>query len=125
MQLFNNDELHVKFLEYHIDSSDYSKNTLTLKSNINSYVYNNYKSLGLYNTDKNKIKLLCGIRTEIIRCRFFKIAEKLNESKLRGNLLTFSAPNNLNEKSCLKYLKLEAILILPSKEIIIISLYFI
>ena len=98
--IINPDKLHVIFLEYHIYSSDYSQNTLTSELNSNSYVYNNYKSLGLYNTDKNKIKLLCGIRTEIIKCRFFKIAKNLSKSKLRGNLLTFSAPNNLNEKSC-------------------------
>ena len=87
-------------LEYHIDLSDYSKNTLTSKLNFTYNAYKPYISLGLYETDKNKIKLLCGWKTDIIRCKYYKVADGLSNSNFIGNSFTFPNPNDFNEKSC-------------------------
>ena len=53
-------DLHLIYLEHHFDSSEPSNNYLQLKSDINSNVYSNYYSLGLYDTNTYNIKVICG-----------------------------------------------------------------
>ena len=93
-------DLHLIYLEHHFDSSEPSNNYLQLKSDINSSVYSNYYSLGLYDTNTYNIKVICGKKTKTIYCRFLRINSDLNSQTLLGKVLHFNISNDFSEKSC-------------------------
>ena len=96
-----NNNLHLHILKYYFDSVS-SNNTFILVTDLDTYVYNSFSSLGLYDTDKNDIKLLCSKKLDtLIQCRFIKIKNNPIIIQLIGNYyLIFTTTYNFDEKNC-------------------------
>ena len=93
-----NSNLQIIFLKYHEDSSNYD---LKLISDTNSFIYNSFSSLGMYDTDKNNIKLLCGKKIEKIICVFLNISlAPINLESIGNNYLNFTSSNTFSERNC-------------------------
>ena len=95
-------KLELYCLKHHINPSDSSQNSLTLYENTEPSSFDSISSFGLYDTDKNNIKLLCVQRREEIICIFIDIAitDKSSYTKIEAQNLIFTPSNAFTEKNC-------------------------
>ena len=95
-----NSNLQINILKYHFDS-DSSNKSFTLISDIDSYVFNSLTSLGIYDTDKKNIKLLCAKKlNSTILCKFFIIINDNKLEMIEKDFLLLITTNNFNENNC-------------------------
>ena len=88
-------------MKHHINPSNSSQNSLTYESTEPLYFDSN-PSFGLYDTNKNNIKLLCGQISEEIICIFLEIIITDTSSyNVLGTLnIKFTTTNDFTEKNC-------------------------
>ena len=89
--------------KYHINSNVPSKNYLINYEN--PFINDNSTSFGLYDTDKNDIKLFCNKNNQNIICKFIQITLNGEDSSvsyelLGDNNLSFITSNNFTENNC-------------------------
>ena len=95
-----NSNLQLNILKYHFDS-DSSNKSFTLISDIDSDVFNSLTSLGMYDTDKKNIKLLCAKKlNSTILCKFFIIINDNKLEMIEKDFLLLITTNNFNENNC-------------------------
>ena len=70
-----NNKLDIYCLKYNINIAVID--SLEKYTNLNSLTYTSISSFGLYDTNENKIKLLCRKNNRYINCEFFEIKKKL------------------------------------------------
>ena len=83
-------------------NNDFSIETL-LSDELSEYLYfDSISSIGLYDTNKNNIKLLCRKTIKILFWNFIKITkeEKINIECIDDKNIVFTISNKLKEKYC-------------------------
>ena len=81
---------------------DFSIETL-LSDELSEYLYfDSISSIGLYDTNKNNVKLLCRKTIKILFWNFIKITieEKINIECIDDENIVFTISNSLKEKNC-------------------------
>ena len=95
--------LELYCLKHHIiNPSDSSQNKLTLYNNTEPLSSGFISSFGLYDTNKNNIKLLCGQTREEIICIFIEISitDKSSYTALGTQNMKLTTSNAFTEKNC-------------------------
>ena len=96
-----NSKLEVRCLKYQINTADSSQDSLVFINSINPLSYNSISSFGLYDTNKNDIKLLCKQTEQNINCFFFEIKLKTNKlNPLNNDFSISTSSNDFTEKNC-------------------------
>ena len=105
--IINNNNLVLYCLKHHIVSEiDNSQNSLTFYTfshNSNSNSFPEILSFGLYDTDKDKVKIICGLSSDqIIYCIIIQITvnEQWYYDFLFDGYYTFEISTNFNERNC-------------------------
>ena len=88
-------------MKYQINTADSSQDSLGFINSTNPLSYNSISSFGLYDTNKNDIKLLCKQTEQNINCFFFEIELKTNKlNPLNNDFSISTSSNNFTEKNC-------------------------
>ena len=96
------DNLYLNCFKYNIKILDSYLDSLTLGSIPPVLRYNDISTFGLYDTDKNEIKILCNKpkNQQNIYCNFFKTTKNPLSSDILGDNNIIFTSNIFNEKNC-------------------------
>ena len=103
--IYINSKLIISCFKYELSSDNNNQmNSLNKYSKINQLIYDSISIFGLYDTEKDNIKILCQkTNYYTIECIFFEIIIEDDKSKftiLGNQILTYSASNIWSEKNC-------------------------
>ena len=100
--LISDKKLILDCFKYHINPQQSDLDTLTKYKNIDFLEYYSISSFGLYDTDKNDIKILCKQSAQTINCNFLKITINIQSrfSLLVGDNIVFTLSNDFTENNC-------------------------
>ena len=96
------DNLYLNCFIYNINLLNHYLDSLTLGSISPVLRYNDISTFGLYDTDKNEIKILCNKpkNQQNIYCNFFKTTKNSLSSDILGDNNIIFTSNIFNEKNC-------------------------
>ena len=100
-----NSDLYIYCLKYHFNDVDSIYDSLSFNTNPLSSIYESVSNFGLYDTDINNIKLLCGEQSQSFQCKFIEIFVNNDMNsftfRLKGdNNIVFNSINLYIEKNC-------------------------